>query len=240
MSLYKKQNLIYHLIELRKRLINCALIILIVFLSLIFFSNNVHNLISAPLIKYLPKGANIIATDITATFFIPIKLVLIFSIFISFPVILYQVWSFIVPALYSYEKKILIPLIFLSTILFYLGIAFAYFIILPIAFKFFIQTTPDNVSIAVDIEKHLDFIITMFMSFGFAFEIPITIVLLCWTGITDIQYLKSKRSYILVITFIIGMILTPPDVISQILLAIPLYILFEIGLLLSFLYKTNV
>lgn len=231
---YKKnQHLLVHILELRKKLINCLIVICIVFISLVFFSNKIYKFISEPLIKCLPIGASMIATDITAPFFIPIKLVFIITIFITFPFILYQIWSFLLPALNVNEKKFLLPTIFLSLIFFYLGIVFSYYIIFPIAFKFFIETSPNNILISVDIHKYLDFVITMFISFGISFEIPIITFLSCYLQITSIKYLKSKRPYVFVISFILGMLLTPPDIISQTLLAIPLYFLFEIGLFFS-------
>ncbi|MXP67656.1 Sec-independent protein translocase subunit TatC [Pantoea sp. Aalb] len=239
MAVQDTQPLISHLIELRKRLLNCIITVLIIFLVLIYFSNDIYHFIALPLIKQLPIGGNMIATNVTSPFLTPIKLTVIVSIFISIPMILYQIWAFIAPALYRHERKLIMPLLLFSTFLFYLGIAFAYFIILPLAFSFFSKTVPKDVTIATDITNYLDFVMTIFMAFGIAFEIPIAIVLLCWSGITTPENLKNKRSYILIGTFIVGMLLTPPDIFSQTLLAIPMYCLFEVGLFFSYYYITK-
>jgi len=174
-----------------------------------------------------------IATDVASPFFTPIKLTLIVSVFLAVPVILYQVWAFIAPALYRHERRLVMPLLFSSTLLFYVGVAFAYFIVFPLAFGFFAKTAPQGVTIATDITNYLDFVMTLFMAFGVAFEVPIAIVLLCWTGITTPDDLRKKRPYILVGAFVVGMLLTPPDVFSQTLLAIPMYCLFEVGVFFS-------
>ncbi|PPI88367.1 twin-arginine translocase subunit TatC [Candidatus Pantoea edessiphila] len=238
MIIEENQLIIEHLIELRRRLINCLVTIFVVFLSLVYFANNIYNLVALPLISQMPVGTNMIAIDVASSFMTPIKLTAVISIFLSIPMILYQVWGFIAPALYKHERNLLIPVAILGTFLFYIGIIFAYFIILPVAFKFFIETLPKGVVLATDITKYLDFVIWLFIVCGISFEIPILIVLLCWSNITNTKKLKKNRPYVFIGTFVIGMLLTP-DVFSQILLAIPLYFLFEIGLLLAHYYFNN-
>lgn len=230
MAVEDTQPLISHLIELRKRLLYCILSVLVVFLSLVYFANDIYQIVSAPLIKHLPAGASMIATDVASPFFTPIKLTIIVSVFVSAPLLLYQVWAFIAPALYKHERRLMMPLLFSSTLLFYAGMAFAYFIVFPLAFSFFAQTAPRGVLIATDINNYLDFVMALFMAFGVSFQVPIAIVLLCWTGVVTPDDLKKKRPYVLVGAFVVGMLLTPPDVFSQTLLAIPMYLLFEIGL----------
>jgi sec-independent protein translocase protein TatC len=236
MEVEDTQPLITHLIELRKRLLNSIICILVVFLALIYFANDIYHLVASPLIRQMPMGASMIATDVASPFLAPIKLTLIFSVFVSAPMILYQVWAFVAPALYKHERRLLTPLLFSSTMLFYLGVAFAYFIIFPMAFAFFAKTAPSGVQIATDINKYLDFVMTIFMAFGAAFEVPVAIILLCWSGVTTPQALRSKRPYVVVGVLILAMFLTPPDVFSQVLLSIPMYLLFEIGVFFSRFY----
>ena len=233
MAVEDTQPLISHLIELRKRLLNCIIAVLVIFLCLVYFANDIYHLVASPLISQMPAGASMIATDVASPFFTPIKLTIIVSVFLAVPVILYQVWAFVAPALYRHERKLVMPLLFSSTLLFYVGVAFAYFIVFPLAFGFFAKTAPQGVTIATDITNYLDFVMTIFMAFGVAFEVPIAIVLLCWTGITSPEDLKKKRPYMLVGAFVVGMLLTPPDVFSQTLLAIPMYCLFEVGVFFS-------
>lgn len=236
MAVDDTQPLISHLIELRKRLLNSIIAVLVIFLCLVYFSNDIYQLVSAPLIKQLPAGASMIATDVASPFLAPIKLTIIVSLFLSVPVILYQVWAFVAPALYRHERKLVMPLLFSSSFLFYLGMAFAYFIVFPLAFSFFARTAPQGVTIATDINNYLDFVMTLFIAFGVSFEVPIAIVLLCWTGVTTPEDLRAKRPYVLVGAFVVGMLLTPPDIFSQTLLAIPMYCLFEVGVFVSRFY----
>ncbi|RWR02727.1 twin-arginine protein translocation system subunit TatC [[Pantoea] beijingensis] len=236
MAVEDTQPLISHLIELRKRLLNCIIAVLVIFLALVYFANDIYQLVSAPLIKQLPVGASMIATDVASPFFTPIKLTIIVSVFLAVPVILYQIWAFVAPALYRHERRLVMPLLFSSTALFYIGVAFAYFIVFPLAFGFFAKTAPQGVLIATDINNYLDFVMALFMAFGVSFEVPIAIVLLCWTGVTSPEDLKRKRPYVLVGAFVVGMLLTPPDVFSQTLLAIPMYCLFEVGVFFSRFY----
>ncbi|KAB8312723.1 Sec-independent protein translocase subunit TatC [Erwinia endophytica] len=236
MAVEDTQPLISHLIELRKRLLNCIIAVVAIFLCLVYFSNDIYQMVSAPLIKQMPAGASMIATDVASPFFTPIKLTMIVSVFLAVPVILYQIWAFIAPALYRHERRLVMPLLFSSSFLFYIGMAFAYFIVFPLAFGFFAKTAPQGVVIATDISNYLDFVMALFMAFGVSFEVPIAIVLLCWTGVTTPEELKKKRPYVLVGAFVVGMLLTPPDVFSQTLLAIPMYCLFEVGVFFSRFY----
>ncbi|MCV9879075.1 Sec-independent protein translocase subunit TatC [Brenneria izbisi] len=230
------QPLISHLIELRKRLLNSIICILAVFVCLVYFANDIYQMVSAPLIKQLPVGASMIATDVASPFFTPIKLTMIVSVFVSAPLVLYQVWAFVAPALYKHERRLMMPLLVSSSLLFYAGMAFAYFVVFPLAFGFFAKTAPEGVLIATDINNYLDFVMALFMAFGVSFEVPIAIVLLCWSGVITPEDLKKKRPYILVGAFVVGMLLTPPDVFSQTLLAIPMYLLFEIGVFFARFY----
>ncbi|MGQ7744900.1 Sec-independent protein translocase subunit TatC [Pectobacterium brasiliense] len=230
------QPLISHLIELRKRLLNSIICVLAVFISLVYFANDIYQLVSAPLIEQLPAGASMIATDVASPFFAPIKLTMIVSVFVAAPLVLYQVWAFVAPALYKHERRLMMPLLVSSSLLFYMGMAFAYLVVFPLAFGFFAKTAPIGVLIATDINNYLDFVMALFMAFGISFEVPVAIVLLCWSGVVTPEELKRKRPYILVGAFVVGMLLTPPDVFSQTLLAIPMYLLFEIGVFFSRFY----
>lgn len=237
MAVEDTQPLISHLIELRARLLRAIICVLVIFLALVYFSNDIYHMVSSPLMSQLPKGASMIATDVASPFLTPIKLTMIVSVFISAPFILYQVWSFIAPALYKHERRLMMPLLFSSTFLFYLGMAFAYFVVFPLAFGFFVKTAPEGILISTDINNYLDFVMALFFAFGVAFEVPVAIILLCWSGVTTTADLKKKRPYIVVGAFVVGMLLTPPDVFSQTLLAIPMCILFEIGLFFARFYE---
>ena len=230
------QPLIGHLIELRRRLLRMLLCVILLFLALIYFANPIYELVAAPLRASMPIGTTMIATNVSSTFLAPIKLTFAVAFIVSAPYILYQAWAFIAPALYQHEKRLVLPLLISSTLLFYLGIAFAYFLVFPIAFHFFISTAPEGVIMSTDINSYLDFVIALFIAFGIAFEVPVAIILLCWAGVTTPQALQRKRPYIIVLAFIIAMFLTPPDVFSQILLAIPMCLLFEIGLFFARFY----
>ncbi|KEY90755.1 sec-independent protein translocase protein [Candidatus Photodesmus katoptron] len=226
-------TLFSHLSELRNRLLHAAISILVVFLGLVYFSNDIYEFIAAPLIERLDNDTTMIATNVTSPLLTPLKLTLVLSIFISIVPIMYQIWAFIAPSLYRHERNLIIPVVLLSTLLFYCGVAFAYFIIFPIMFTFFTQISIENVKFTIDISNYLDFVLALFLIFGVAFQIPVAITILCWTDIFKPKNLQEKRPYILVSSFVIGMLLTPPDIISQTLLAIPMYLLFEIGLLSS-------
>jgi len=229
----KAQPLIQHLVELRNRLLHIVVAILLIFCGLYYFANDLYLLISEPLRAFLPEGATMIATDVTSPFFTPFKLTLMTSVFISMPYILFQIWSFIAPAMYAKEKRLAIPLLLSSIVLFYLGMAFAYFVVFPLVFGFFTSAGPEGVTMMTDISLYLDFVLKLFFAFGMAFEIPIATIILVTAGVTDTKSLSEKRPYIVVGCFVIGMLLTPPDVISQTLLAIPMWMLFETGIIFS-------
>ncbi len=232
-------TLMDHLIELRDRLLHMVLAILIVFIALFSFSNKIFTLAATPLLKLMPAGTSMIATGVTAPFLVPFKLVLMLSVLLTIPYLLHQIWSFIAPGLYRHEKRLAAPLLISSVVLFYCGIAFAYFVIFPIMFGFFIGSAPKGVAVMTDIGQYLDFIIAIFLAFGIAFEVPIATFLLVLAGITTPQKLADKRPYIIIASFAVGMVLTPPDVISQSMLAIPIWLLFELGLLASRLFLKN-
>jgi len=228
--------LISHLLELRNRLLKVIVVILVVFLGLVYFANDIYHYIAIPLTSQLPEGSSMIATGVATPFFTPIKLTLVLSIFVTIPAILYQVWAFIAPGLYKQERKLIAPLVISSALLFYLGMAFSYYVVFPLAFAFFTGTAPEGVTIATDISSYLDFVLKLFFAFGLAFEIPVATLVLCWTGATTPDALRAKRPYIIVAAFVFGMLLTPPDVISQTLLAVPMLLLFELGLLFARFY----
>ncbi|WNC68331.1 twin-arginine translocase subunit TatC [Thalassotalea nanhaiensis] len=232
-------SLFEHLLELRSRLLAIVLSILLIFISLAYFAQDIYQYLALPLLEVMPDGSNMIATDVASPFFAPFKLTLVVSIFAAMPYILYQVWSFIAPGLYQNEKRLVAPLLFGSSLLFYGGIAFAYFIVFPLAFAFFSSVAPEGVTIATDISSYLDFVLKLFFAFGAAFEIPIAIILMCWTGFTTPAKLREKRPYVIVGVFVVGMLLTPPDIISQTLLAIPMWLLFELGVIFASFYTNN-
>lgn len=234
-----QQPLISHLLELRTKLLRAIGSVLLVFIAIVYWANDIYHYIALPLMQSLPETGSMIATDVAAPFFAPFKLTLVLSFFIAIPYVLYQIWSFVAPGLYKHEKRLIAPLLFSSTLLFYLGIAFAYYVVFPVVFGFFTSVAPEGVQVATDISSYLSFILKLFFAFGLAFEIPVAVVLLCWAGVTNVNDLKEKRPYIVVGAFIIGMLLTPPDIISQTMLAVPMLILFEGGLLAARLYSPN-
>ncbi|MEZ5570770.1 MAG: twin-arginine translocase subunit TatC [Halioglobus sp.] len=222
--------LIAHLTELRDKLLRALLAILLIFICLFPFANDIYAFVSEPLRALLPPGASMIATEVASPFFTPFKLTLVAAIFLSMPYVLYQAWSFIAPGMYRHEKRLAIPLLASSVVLFYAGTAFAYYVVFPLIFAFFTSVAPADITIMTDINSYLDFVLKLFFAFGLAFEIPIAAVLLIWSGITTKEALASKRPYIIVGCFVVGMLLTPPDIMSQSLLAIPMWLLFEIGI----------
>ncbi|MBT1446423.1 twin-arginine translocase subunit TatC [Shewanella sp. JM162201] len=232
-----QQPLISHLLELRTILLKCIAGVLLVFVGLVYWANDIYHFMAIPLMSVLPESASMIATDVAAPFFAPFKLTLVLSFFVAVPYVLFQIWSFVAPGLYKHEKRLVVPLLISSTLLFYLGIAFAYFVVFPVVFGFFTSVAPEGVTVATDISSYLDFILKLFFAFGLSFEIPVAVVLLCWAGVTTVEDLKAKRPYIIVGAFIIGMLLTPPDVISQTMLAVPMLLLFEGGLLAARFYS---
>ncbi len=233
------QPLIAHLIELRNRILHAVLAVLLIFLGLFYFANDLYEFVSLPLRELMPEGTTMIATEVASPFFTPFKLTMVVSVFLAMPFILHQVWSFIAPGMYSHEKRVAIPLLSSSIILFYTGIAFAYYVVFPLVFGFFTSVGPEGVSVMTDINKYLDFVLKLFFAFGFAFEIPVATFLLVASGMASVSSLTSKRPYIVVGCFIFGMLLTPPDIISQVLLAIPMWILFEVGIIFARMAQTN-
>lgn len=229
----REQPLISHLVELRDRLLRIVLVIAVVFMVLMPFSNILFTQLSGPLLAHMPQDSSMIAIEVASPFLIPFKLTLFLALFISIPFVLYQVWSFIAPGLYLHERRLALPLLVSSTLLFYAGAAFAYFVVFPLVFAFFTSTTPEGVAVMTDISRYLDFVLTLFFAFGAAFEVPVVTVLLVWTGMVTREGLRSKRPYIIVGAFVVGMLLTPPDIISQTLLAVPIWILFELGVVFS-------
>lgn len=232
-------SLLAHLAELRSVLLRSIAAVLIIFIGLIYFSRDIYHWLATPLIARLPDGMNMIAIDVGAPFFAPFKLTMVVAFVAAIPFLLHQVWRFIAPGLYRHEKRLVAPLLLSSTLLFYGGIAFAYYVVMPLAFSFFTNVAPDNIVIATDISSYLDFVLKIFLAFGIAFEIPVAILLLCWTGAYTPQQLAAKRAYIIVAAFIVGMLLTPPDVISQTLLAVPMWLLFELGLVFARFYTPD-
>tara|TARA_B110000196_G_C21030293_1_gene607261 strand:- start:170 stop:907 length:738 start_codon:yes stop_codon:yes gene_type:complete len=228
-----------HLLELRNRLLIIISTVAICALLLTPFANNIYNFLAMPLLNVLPEGSSMIAVDVASPFLAPFKLILLLSIAITFPVSIYNFWAFVAPGLYKNEKKFVIPILISSTLLFYLGIVFAYYIVFPLIFSFFTSIAPEGVQIATDISSFLNFVIKIFFAFGLAFEVPIITLIIIIFEISTVESLSKKRPYIIVIAFILGMVLTPPDIISQILLAIPIWLLFELGLFLAYLITRN-
>jgi len=232
-STLPEQPFISHLIELRDRLMRMLLAVLIIFLMLFPFGNDIYLFIADPLMKVLPEGTSMIATQVASPFLTPFKLALVTAVFVAMPYILHQFWAFIAPGLYQHEKRLAVPLLASSVVLFYLGAAFAYAVVFPLVFAFLTGTAPEGVAVMTDITHYLDFVLTLFFAFGLAFEVPIATIVLVMAGVTTPESLAGKRPYVIVGAFIIGMLLTPPDVISQTLLALPMWLLFEVGLFFS-------
>ena len=222
-----------HLVELRSRLLKSCLAILLILLVLLPFSRKLYAWLSAPLTAVLPEGSSMIAIDVASPFLTPFKLALLLSLILAIPVVLYQLWAFVAPALYRQEKRLAGPLLYSSVFLFYAGCAFAYFVVFPLVFGFFTRVAPEGVTVMTDISKYLDFVMTLFLAFGIAFEVPIATIILVATGMTTIDQLSRARGYVVVGAFAAGMLLTPPDVISQTLLALPMWLLFEAGIVMA-------
>jgi sec-independent protein translocase protein TatC len=228
-----EQPFIAHLVELRDRLLRIVIVVLLVFSGLAYFANQVYAYLAGPLLRHLPHGSQMIAIEVASPFLAPFKLTLVVSIFITMPFILYQAWAFIAPGLYRHERRLILPLLIASTLLFFSGVAFAYFAVFPLIFRFLTATAPAGVAIMTDISHYLDFVLTLFFAFGASFEVPIATILLVWSGIVSYRWLASKRPYVIVAAFVVGAVLTPPDVVSQVLLAVPMWLLFEVGLVCS-------
>lgn len=229
----REQSFLEHLVELRSRLIKACLAILVVLICLLPFSRKLYNLLASPMLASLPDGSSMIAIDVASPFLAPFKLALLLSVIIAIPVVLYQLWAFVAPALFRHEKRLARPLLFSSVLLFYLGCAFAYFVVFPLVFGFMTRVAPEGVSVMTDISRYLDFVITLFLAFGITFEVPIATIILVATGLVTAEKLAQARPYVIVGAFALGMLLTPPDVISQTLLALPMWVLYELGIIFS-------
>jgi sec-independent protein translocase protein TatC len=226
-------TLVSHLIELRQRLVKAVLAIALIFLALLPFTDEIFDFVAEPLKEQLPEGSPLITTGITAPFMVPIKATFFVALFLAMPIVLYQVWRFVAPGLYRKEKRFTVPLLVSSVMLFYTGIAFAYFLIFRVVFAFFIGVTPESVTNMPDIGQYLTFVLTLCFAFGIAFEVPIATVILIWSGLVTVKSLKAARSYVFIGAFVVGMFLTPPDVFSQTLLALPMYALYEAGIFMA-------
>jgi sec-independent protein translocase protein TatC len=229
----EETSLVAHLIELRDRMIRIVLAVVVVFACLFPFSENIFTLVAQPLIDELPEGATMIATQVASPFLTPFKTTLWVAVFVAMPVVIYQVWAFVAPGLYRKEKRFAVPLVISSIILFYCGVAFAYAVVFPLMFAFFNAVAPEGVTVMTDINNYLDFVLVIFFAFGVAFEVPIATVMLVWSGLTTPETLASNRAYVFLGAFVAGMLLTPPDVISQTLLAVPIYLLYEAGIVMA-------
>ena len=229
----EKNTFLEHLQELRSRLLKSLLVMMACFLGLVYFSNDIYLIISEPLLNFLPSGSSMIATEVASPFLAPLKLTFFASLLLSMPFLLNQIWRFMAPGMYVNEKKLSFLVLLSSLFLFYLGILFTYFLVLPLVFNFFTGSAPEGILIMTDISRYLDFVLSMMFAFSFAFEIPVFIFLLIWSGTTDSDTLRSKRPYVVIGCFAVGMLLTPPDVISQTLLAIPAWLLFELGIAMA-------
>jgi sec-independent protein translocase protein TatC len=229
----KELSFLEHLVELRSRLLKACLAILVILVALLPFARKLYALLAEPLTSVLPEGSSMIAIDVASPFLTPFKLALLLALILAIPIVLYQLWAFVAPALYREEKRLARPLLYSSVVLFYAGCAFAYFVVFPLVFGFFTSVAPEGVTVMTDISKYLDFVMTLFLAFGITFEVPIATIILVATGMVTIDQLAKARAYVLVGAFALGMLLTPPDVISQTLLALPMWLLFEVGILMS-------
>lgn len=228
-----KQDLVAHLVELRIRVTHSLVALLLVFLCLFPWASDLYALLAQPLLDKLPQGTQMIATDVTTPFFVPVKVALMAAFLLAMPYILLQIWKFVAPGLYEHEKRFLFPMIFSSVLLFLAGMAFAYFVVFPAVFGFVIGSAPEGVAVMTDIEKYLSFVLGMFMAFGVSFQVPIVVVVLVRMGVVNVEKLREARPYVIVGAFVAGAVLTPPDVISQFLLAVPMWMLYEAGIVVA-------
>jgi sec-independent protein translocase protein TatC len=226
-------TLISHLIELRQRLMKAVLAVAIAFVPCAFFANDLFTLVAMPLIKKMPQGASMIATSLVSPFMAPFKLALFVALFAAMPYVLYQAWAFVAPGLYKREKRFAVPLVVSSILLFYAGVAFAYFVVFPLMFAFLTTTAPTGVQVMTDISNYLDFVVLLFFAFGIAFEVPVATVLLAATGLVRVETMARNRGYVILGIFIIAAFLTPPDALSQTFMAVPMYLLYEVGIFMS-------
>lgn len=227
------ESFIAHLVELRTRLLHSVVAVLLVFVCLFPWASDLYTLLAHPLLARLPKGGQMIATDVTTPFFVPLKVALMAAFLIALPYVLYQIWRFVAPGLYAHEKRLVWPLIMSSTILFFCGMSFAYFVVFPVVFGFITASAPQGVAVMTDIDKYFSFVLTMFMAFGVTFQVPVAVVLLVRMGFVTVEKLREARPYAVVGAFIIGALFTPPDVVSQLMLAVPLWLLFEAGIVVG-------
>lgn len=225
------ESFISHLIELRNRLLRAIVGWLVVFVALFPFADKLYSLMAAPLLSKLPQGAQMIATAVTTPFFVPMKVTMLTAFLVALPWMIYQCWAFIAPGLYAHEKRLIRPLLAAAMVLFFVGMAFAYFVVFPVVFGFLVGSAPQGVAVMTDIAEYLNFVIGLFVAFGFAFEVPVAVVLMALMGWVTLDQLKESRSYVIVGAFVLGAIFTPPDIVSQCMLAIPLWLLYELGLL---------
>lgn len=229
----KQQPFLEHIVELRSRILRSLGFVAVLFLPIYYFAEPLFTWVADPLMSRLPAGAGMIATQVASPFLAPFKLAIYAAIFVGVPFLLHQLWSFVSPGLYRHEKRFALPLLISSVVLFYCGMAFSYFLVFPIVFTFFIEISPTGISMMTDINQYLDFVMKMFLAFGLAFEIPVATLLMVWSGLTTPDAMAAKRPYIIIGCFVLGMFLTPPDVVSQLLLAIPMWLLFEVGVVLA-------
>lgn len=225
------ESFISHLIELRNRLLRAIVGWLVVFVALFPFADKLYSLVAAPLLSKLPQGAQMIATAVTTPFFVPMKVTMLTAFLVALPWMIYQCWAFIAPGLYAHEKRLIRPLLAAAMVLFFVGMAFAYFVVFPVVFGFLVGSAPQGVAVMTDIAEYLNFVIGLFVAFGFAFEVPVAVVLMALMGWVTLDQLKESRSYVIVGAFVLGAIFTPPDIVSQCMLAVPLWLLYELGLL---------
>lgn len=228
-----QETFISHLVELRSRVVRALLAVVVVFVCLFPWSKEIYSAFAAPMLAALPNGGQMIATDVVGVFLVPVKVSALAAFVIALPVVLYQMWAFVAPGLYRHEKRLVLPLVVASFVLFLIGMAFAYFLVFPVVFKFMSSIAPEGVAWMTDIEKYFSFALTTFLAFGVTFEVPVVVIVLVRMGIVSIEKLKQARPYVIVGAFVIGAIFTPPDVVSQILLAVPLWLLYELGIILS-------
>jgi sec-independent protein translocase protein TatC len=228
-----QETFLSHLIELRTRLVRAIIAVLIVLLCLFPWAKDIYSALAAPLLRVLPKGASMIATDVTGTFFVPLKVTLMAAFLLALPYVLWQVWAFVAPGLYQHEKRLALPVIVSSFVFFLIGMSFAYFLVFPIAFGFFAAYAPEGVTMMTDIDKYLSFVLTMFLAFGITFEVPVVVIVLVRMRMVTLDKLRAIRSYVIVGAFVVGAIFTPPDVVSQLLLAVPMWLLYEFGMLMA-------
>ena len=227
------ESFISHLIELRNRLIRALIAVGLVFVCLFPFASDLYAVLAHPLLAVLPKGGQMIATDVTTPFFVPMKVAMMSAFVVALPYVLYQIWAFVAPGMYAHERRLVAPLVVASTLLFLCGMAFAYFLVFPVVFGFITSVAPHGVAVMTDINKYLDFVLTLFVAFGITFEVPVAVVVLVRMGVVSVEKLREIRPYVVVGAFVIGAIFTPPDVVSQIMLAVPLWLLYELGILVA-------